>query len=85
MRVYFDNAATTYPKPQKMIYSMVVYMKNIGCNISRGVYEDAISAEDIVYETREMIAALFNFDLAENVCFTKNITESLNIIIKGLS
>ena len=84
MRVYFDNAATTYPKPQQMIDSMVDYMKNIGCNISRGVYEDAISAEDIVYETREMIAALFNFDLAENVCFTKNITESLNIIIKGL-
>lgn len=59
MRVYFDNAATTYPKPQQMIDSMVVYKgKNIGCNISRGVYEDAISAEDIVYETREMIAAL---------------------------
>ncbi len=84
MRVYFDNGATTYPKPDEMIGAMVDYMKNVGCNISRGIYEDALNAEDTVYETRELIASLFNFEVPENVCFTKNITESLNVIIKGL-
>ena len=84
MRVYFDNAATTYPKPDSVIDSMIHYIKDIGCNIGRGVYQEAIAAEDIVYETREMLAKMFNYDIAENVCFSKNITESLNIVIKGL-
>jgi len=82
-RVYFDNGATSYPKPEGVIRAVTNYMTNIGCNIGRGVYLDAQIAEDTVYETREMISELFNFDLPENVCFTKNVTESLNVVIKG--
>ncbi|MGB5822928.1 MAG: aminotransferase class V-fold PLP-dependent enzyme [Proteocatella sp.] len=82
-RVYFDNGATSYPKPEGVVQAVTNYMTNIGCNIGRGVYSQAQIAEDAVYETREMISELFNFDLPENVCFTKNITESLNVIIKG--
>jgi cysteine desulfurase family protein len=41
-------------------------------------------AENIVYETRELVCQLFNFNKPENVIFTKNITESINILIKTL-
>lgn len=82
-RVYFDNGATSYPKPKEVIEAVTDYMTNIGCNIGRGVYKDAETAENIIYDTREAFATLFNMEQSENVCFTKNITESINIIIKG--
>lgn len=82
-RVYFDNGATSYPKPQQVSDAVYRYMMDIGCNVGRGIYKDAEDAESIVYDTREFIAELFNFNNPENVCFTKNITESLNVIIKG--
>ncbi|MGL5258060.1 MAG: aminotransferase class V-fold PLP-dependent enzyme [Proteocatella sp.] len=82
-RIYLDNGATTFPKPKQVIENVVDYMSNIGTNIGIGVYKDSQNAEDIVYETRELICKLFNFDYPENVCFTKNITESINVIVKG--
>lgn len=82
-RIYLDNGATTFPKPSQVMEAVMDYMSNIGTNIGRGVYKDSQSAEDIVYETRELISKLFNFDYPENVCFTKNITESINVIVKG--
>jgi selenocysteine lyase/cysteine desulfurase len=83
-KVYLDNSATSYPKAPNIAESISNYITNIGCNINRGIYEDAFQAERIVYETRELICSLFNFETAENVIFTKSITESLNVLIKGL-
>ncbi|WP_409069031.1 aminotransferase class V-fold PLP-dependent enzyme [Clostridium sp. FAM 1755] len=82
--VYLDNAATSFPKPPDVGESMLNYTKNIGCNINRGVYTSSLTAENMVFETRELICSLFNFSKPENVVFTKNITESLNLLIKGL-
>ncbi|EJP6472095.1 aminotransferase class V-fold PLP-dependent enzyme [Clostridium botulinum] len=82
--VYLDNAATSFPKAPDVGESMLNYTKNIGCNINRGVYTSSLTAENIVFETRELICSLFNFSKPENVVFTKNITESLNLLIKGL-
>ncbi len=82
--IYLDNAATSFPKAPNVGESMLNYMKNIGCNINRGVYTSSLAAENIVFETRELICDLFNFNKPENVVFTKNITESLNLLIKGL-
>lgn len=83
-KIYLDNGATSYPKAPNVAEVMSNYITNIGCNINRGTYEDAFQAERVVYETRELICSLFNFESAENVIFTRNITESLNILIKGL-
>lgn len=83
MKAYFDNAATTYPKPDSVAESVYNFIKYNGSNIGRGAYKTAFNAAEKVYETRELICKLFNFDNPDNVVFTKNVTEALNIVIKG--
>ena len=82
--VYMDNGATSYPKAPGVAESMTDYILNVGTNVNRGAYQSSFEAENIVYETRELICELFNFKKSENVIFTKNITESMNVLIKGL-
>lgn len=81
--IYLDNASTTFPKPECVPASVYRYMTEMGCNINRGGYESAYSVEGLVYDTRELIADIFGASDCKNVVFTKNITESLNFIIKG--
>lgn len=83
-KVYCDNGATSFPKPSVVSDAMVNYINNVGCNINRGAYYSSYEAENIVFETRELLCELFEFDKAENVIFTSNITESLNVVIKGI-
>ncbi|WP_422484445.1 aminotransferase class V-fold PLP-dependent enzyme [Gudongella sp. DL1XJH-153] len=83
-RVYLDNGATSYPKAPGVAESMVDYIINNGANIGRGTYESSFHAENVVFETREKLAKLFHFPEPANVIFTKNITESLNVLLKGL-
>lgn len=82
--VYLDNAATSYPKAPGVAQSMADYVLNIGANVNRGAYTSSHIAENVVYETRELLCELFNFDKPKNVVFTKNATESMNVLIKGL-
>lgn len=82
--LYLDNGATSYPKAPGVAESMSNYILNVGTNVGRGAYDLSYQAENIVYETRELIAELFNFNKPEQIIFTKNITESLNVLIKGL-
>jgi len=83
-RVYFDNAATSYPKPPSVSDSMLEYIRDIGSNVNRSGYGDAYKAEDILYETRQLLCSMFKGDDCKNVIFTSNITASLNFILKGL-
>lgn len=83
-KIYLDNGATSFPKAPGVSESITDYLTNIGCNVNRGAYESSFMAENIVYETRELLCGLFNYHKPENVIFTKNITESLNVLIKGL-
>lgn len=82
--IYLDNGATSFPKAPGVAENMSDYILNVGTNVGRGAYSLSYKAENIVYETRELVCELFNFNKPENVIFTKNITESLNILIKGL-
>ena len=82
--VYLDNGATSYPKAPGVAESISNYILNVGTNVNRGAYSSSFKAENTVYETRELLCELFNFDKPENVIFTKNITESMNVLIKGL-
>lgn len=81
--IYFDNASTTFPKPRKVSDAMYQYMTRVGSNINRGCYDKAYQVEETVYETREMLAELFHGGDCKNVVFTKNVTESLNVLLKG--
>ena len=82
-RVYLDNAATLYPKAPGVGDAVKHFIDDIGCNVKRGVYKSSLSAEEAVFDTREQLCRLFNFDRPENVIFTQNITQSLNFILKG--
>ncbi|MDP3388108.1 MAG: aminotransferase class V-fold PLP-dependent enzyme [Eubacteriales bacterium] len=83
-QVYLDNGATSFPKAPGVAESISDYILNVGSNVNRGAYSSSYKAENTVYETRELICQLFSFNKPENVVFTKNVTESLNVLIKGL-
>lgn len=80
---YLDNASTSFPKPKEVADSVYQYMTKLGCNINRGGYQNAYQTEEIVYETRSLLCRLFGAKDCKNVVFTKNVTESINIILKG--
>lgn len=82
-RIYFDNASTTFPKPPSVADAVTRYLTENGCNISRGGYQKAYQAEETVFETRELLCRMFAGTDCKNVIFTKNATESLNILLKG--
>ena len=82
--IYFDNAATSFPKPDCVADAMINYIRNVGSNVNRGTYSSAYAAEDTLFSARERIAELFNGGDCRNVIFTANVTTSLNILIKGL-
>lgn len=81
-QIYLDNASTTFPKPQAVADAVYQCITHAGTNISRGTC--ATTTEDLVFATREQLCRFFGGEDSKNVVFTKNITESLNIIIKGL-
>ena len=86
--IYLDQAATSFPKAPGTADAVYRYMTGCGCNVSRGSYAGAYTAEELVYDTRVQLCQLFGGRGAatdpKNVVFTKNITESLNILLKGL-
>lgn len=83
-RIYFDNAATSFPKAPGVGDAMKHYIDQIGVNVNRGVYGSSLSAGETVLETREALCRLFRFTESSHVIFTLNITQSLNMLIKGI-
>lgn len=82
--IYFDNAATSFPKPISVCYEVDNCIKNYCGNPGRGAHSLSRRSAEKVYETREKIAELFSSPSPENVFFTYNDTYALNMIIKGL-
>lgn len=80
--IYFDNGATTYPKPLSVNKKAFEALNKFSFNSGRGGYVQSISAAEKIYSVREKIAELVNA-LPENIIFTKNCTEALNMAIKG--
>lgn len=83
MKVYLDNASTTFPKPKVVSDSIYNYLVNVGGNANRSNHSNALESNRELFLARERIAKFFNYDKFENVVFTNNITMSLNILIKG--
>lgn len=83
-KLYFDNASTTFPKPEAVPTAMADFIRYQGSNINRGTYSTAYETEELVFETREQLCRLFHFPDSKNVIFTANVTTSLNLVLKGL-
>lgn len=82
-RIYLDQASTSFPKAPGVAQPMMDYLTMNGVNVNRGCYSSAYSAEEVIYETRQLLAELFHFSKCKNVIFTPNVTTSLNFILKG--
>jgi len=82
--IYFDNAATSWPKPVSVYRRMDEFIRKWGANPGRAGHRMAVSAERIIEETRYQIARFFGIQDQRRVIFTLNCTDSLNIGIKGL-
>lgn len=82
--IYLDNAATTFPKPEEVYQFMDKFYRNNGVSPSRSAYDLSIESEELVYETRKLLAGLFNGDDPERLTFSYNASDSLNMAIQGL-
>lgn len=80
---YFDNAATTYPKPEEVYLEMDYFYRNFGGNVGRGKYEIAKNAGTLVAETRILLQEILKCHNKE-IIFTPTATIALNIIIQGV-
>lgn len=81
--LYFDNAATTYPKPKCVINAVNSALIHYGGNPGRAGHSMAMKLSEKIYEARKTVADFFNAEV-QNVAFTQNCTMSLNIAIKGV-
>ena len=80
---YFDNAATTYPKPDCVYDFMDSFYRSSGANAGRGNYKLAQSAGALIGDTRKKIQELLHCQ-AKQVVFEPTATIALNIIIQGI-
>jgi len=80
---YFDNAATTYPKPETVYAFTDKFYREYGVNVGRGQHKMAFTASKLREETRELLLGLFHCP-AKKAVFTHTATEALNIILQGL-
>lgn len=82
--IYMDNAATSYPKPESVYRAVDHFNRYMGGNPGRGSNQQSNQAGSVLLNTRESVARLFNIEDCFNIAFTGNITEALNIGLKGL-
>jgi len=83
-RRYFDNAATSFPKPPEVLGAMEHYARHIGASAGRGVYQEALESGDMIHQTRCRIAKLIGASNPDHIILTLNCTDGLVTVIKGL-
>ncbi len=82
--IYFDNPATSWPKPPQVKEAMNKFMEEVGANPGRSGHSLSVEAARIIYEAREALSVLFHVKDSSRVVFTLNATESINLALKGL-
>ena len=80
---YFDNAATTFPKPEAVYTFMSDFYRSNGASAGRGNYSASLSAGALIAETRQLLQELLHCQ-AKQVVFTPTATIALNIVLQGL-
>lgn len=83
MNVYLDNGATSFPKPKVVEEAIVRAMTQFAGSLNRSQSGSALNLEREVYDTRLLLADFFGFNALDHVIFTKNITESINLVLNG--
>ena len=78
--IYLDSAATSFYRPPCVAEAVAEAISSMG-NCSRGAYKEALTGARVIFETRVLLSEMFHGDGPEQVAFTANSTESLNIAI----
>ena len=81
--IYFDNAATTFPKPPEVIEAVGDCLKNYCANPGRGGHKLSLLSGRVILEARELLAELYNSNSPDRIILTHNATEALNLALKG--
>ncbi len=82
--IYLDNAATTFPKPKSVLFSVEECLKCYSANPGRGGHNLAVKASERVFNCRSKCAEFFGAKSVENVIFTSSCTASINTVLKGV-
>lgn len=83
MQVYFDNAATSSPKPRAVMDEMLRVMRECNANPGRSGHDAAMQAAHCVYRARESIARFIHAENSADISFHFNCTDALNLAVKG--
>lgn len=80
---YFDNGATSFPKPTELGEALLYFTNQIGRNYGRtfGKLNQEVSHK--VFETRQLLADLFHTKHSENILFSQNATMAMNTILQS--
>ncbi len=84
MDLYFDNAATSWPKPPTVVKSLEVYQRTVGASAGRGAYPRAQASGEVLAGCRRALAGLVNAPDPGRVIFTLNCSDALNLAIHGI-
>ena len=82
--IYFDNGATTFPKPPSVIRAVNAAMQRYGANPGRSGQTMSLRAPEVIYDCRRNAAQLFGAESPENIIFTDSCTTALNVVLHGL-
>src|ERR1039458_4624405 len=82
--IYFDNAATSFPKPPDVEAGILQFHRHLGASAGRGAYPRAVLSGRMLDDTRKLLAILFNIPKPSQIIFTLNASDALNLAIKGL-
>ena len=83
-RIYLDNAATSWPKPECVYDAVDRYQREIGAPNGRSGYREAQESNRIVERARQGVAELIGADEPSHVIFGLNCSDMLNMAIRGV-
>ncbi|MDR6883244.1 aminotransferase class V-fold PLP-dependent enzyme [Bacillus sp. 3255] len=81
--MYFDQAATSWPKPPAVMEAMMNCMQEYAANPGRGSHQMAVKSSRVLFDTRKNLAKLFSIKNPNDISFALNTTQALNQAIKG--
>lgn len=84
MNLYFDNASTSYPKPQRVLECLACYYESVVGSYGRSLDGRTLLLSMQVERLRESLARLLGVSKPEHVIYTQHATEAANLILRGL-
>lgn len=83
-RIYLDNGATSWPKPEAVYAEVDQYLRTLGAPAGRGAYGQAAEVERKIQQARQAVVELLRLKEPHRLIFTQNGTDSLNLALHGL-